>query len=229
MEFSMGEVLVSLLPYIIGSALVPVYLMITILLLKSPRQGLTKGVAYVAGITTTRLLQGLLFGLIFTESIAVEEGGSKSPVISTLLLVLGLLLLIAAYKKWRREDDPDDPPPRWLTLLDGISPLKAFGLGVLLPLIGAKLWVFTLSTLAVITAAPLEPPAGAIAYLLFVVLAQSLLLLLIVIRILMPARSQSMLDGLSAWLTKNNRAVVIIVSLIFGLFFLYSGISGLLA
>ena len=225
----MQAVLVSLLPYIIGSALVPVQIIIAVLLLKSPRQGLAKGVAYVAGMTTTRLLQGLIFGLIFSESAEVEQGGSKGPVISTLLLVLGLFLLITAYKQWRGEDDPDGPPPKWLTMLDSVTPLKAFGIGVALPLIGAKLWVFTLSALAAIVAAPLEQPAGAIAYLLFIVLAQSLLLIPIMIRILMPERSQSVLDGFSAWLTKNNRSIVMVVSLVFGLFFLYSGIRGLLA
>lgn len=225
----MGEVLVSLLPYIIGSALVPVQIIIAVLLLKSPRQGLSKGVAYVAGMTTTRLLQGLIFGLIFAESAEIEEGGSKGPVVSTLLLVLGLFLLITAFKQWRGEDDPDAPPPKWLTMLDGVTPLKACGIGVVLPLIGAKFWVFTLGALAVITAAPLEQPHGAIVYLLFIVLAQSLLLIPLAIRIIMPARSQAVLDGLSAWLTKNNRPIVIVVSLVFGLFFLYSGISGLLA
>ncbi len=225
----MGEVLVSLVPYIIGSALVPVQIIITVLLLKSPRQGLAKGMAYAAGMTTTRLLQGLIFGLIFTESAEIEEGGSKGPVISTLLLVLGLFLLITAYKQWRGEDDPDAPPSKWLTMLDGVTPLKAFGIGVALPLIGAKLWVFTLSALAVIAAAPLEQPLGAIVYLLFIVLAQSLLLIPITIRILIPKRSQSILDRFSAWLTQNNRPIVIIVSLVFGVLFLYFGISGLLA
>ena len=54
--------LVSLLPYIIGSALVPMYIILVVLLLKSPGQGLLKGAAFVAGITATRLLQGLIFG-----------------------------------------------------------------------------------------------------------------------------------------------------------------------
>jgi len=65
--------------------------------------------------------------------------------------------------------------------------------------------------------------------LLFIVLAQSLLLIPITIRILMPKRSQSVLDRFAAWLTKNNRPIVIIVSLVFGVLFLYSGISGLLS
>lgn len=56
----MGSLLISLLPFIIGSALVPVQIIIDILLLKSPRQGLLKASAYVGGMTTMRLLQGLI-------------------------------------------------------------------------------------------------------------------------------------------------------------------------
>ncbi|MCL4267806.1 MAG: GAP family protein [Anaerolineae bacterium] len=227
----METILIYLLPYIIGSAVVPVQIIIGVLLLKSPRQGLFKGVAYVVGMTTTRLLQGLIFWFVFTSSDAAAVDGSsgKSLVISTLLLILGIFLLITAYKQWRGEDDPDGPPPKWLTMIDSATPRKAFGIGFGLPLIGAKLWVFTLSALATIADAQLGQPASTVAYLLFILLAQSLLLLPIVIRILMPSRSKSVLDKASTWLTKNNRPIVIVVSLVFGLLFLYSGITGLLS
>jgi len=41
-------------------------------------------------------------------------------------------------------------------------------------------------------------------------------------------RSQSILDGLSDWLAKNIRPSIMVVSLMFGLHFLYLGSSGLL-
>lgn len=226
----MRTVLVSLLPYIIGSAVVPLQIIISLLLLKSPNQGLFKAVAFVAGMTITRLLQGLIFSLFLSGSAALTEGSSgKNPVISTLLLVLGILLLIVAYKKWRGEDDPDDLPPKGLTMIDSLTPLKAFGLGLGLPLIAAKLWVFTLSALATIAAAQLGQPSSTIAYLLFILLAESLLLFPILTRILIPERSKIVLTKLSAWLTRNSRPISIVVSLVFGLFFLHSGISGLLS
>lgn len=226
----MGTVVVSLLPYIIGSAIVPLQIIIGLLLLKSPKRGLFKAVAYVTGMTLTRLLQGLIFSLVLSESAALaEENSGKNPVISTLLLVLGILLLIAAYKKWCGENDPDDPPPKWLTMIDNSTPLKAFGIGLGLPLIAAKLWVFTLSALATIAAAQLGQPSSTLAYLLFILLAESLLLLPIMIRILVPERSKILLADLSAWLTQNSRPITIVVSLVFGLLFLYSGISGLLS
>jgi hypothetical protein len=77
MELSMGNAIVSLLPLIIGSALVPAQIILYILLLKSSRQGLLKASAYVGGMTTVRLLQGLFFGLILTNSTAATRRGKR--------------------------------------------------------------------------------------------------------------------------------------------------------
>jgi len=226
----MGSVIVSLVPLIIGSAVVPVQIIIDILLLKSPKQGLLKALAYVGGMTTMRLLQGLIFGLILTRGASATAGESsgKGPVVSTLLLVLGIFFLITAYKQWRKDDDPDAPPPKWLAMVDSLTPLKAFGIGFGLMLIGAKFWVFTLTALAVIGEAQLGQPTSTLTYLLFMLLAESLLLLPILIRIVVPAKSKSLLEATSAWLTRYNRPIVIVVSLVFGLLFLYQGASGLL-
>jgi hypothetical protein len=225
----MGPLLISLLPYIIGSAIVPVQIIIGLLLLKSPNQGLFKAIAYVAGMTITRLFQGLIFGWILSESSSlVEETNGKNPIIATLLLVLGIFLLIAAYKKWRGEVDPDEPQSKRLTMIDKLTPFMAFGIGLGLPLVAAKLWLFTLTALATIAAAPLDRQSSILAYLLFILLAQSLLLLPILARILIPKRSKYLLTQLSDWLSQNNRSITIGVSLIFGVFFLQSGIRGLL-
>lgn len=226
----MGSAAIALIPLIIGSAVVPVQIIIDILLLKSPKRGLLKASAFVGGLTTMRLLQGLIFGLILTgnASTTAEESGGRGAVVSTLLLVLGIFLLITAYKQWSKHDDPDAPPAKWLTMIDSLTPLKAFGIGFGLLLIGVKFWVFTLSAIATIGEAQLGQPSSSVAYLLFVLLAESLLLIPILIRIIMPNQSKSALDGISAWLTKYNRPIVIAVSLVFGLMFLYQGASGLL-
>jgi hypothetical protein len=226
----MGTVIVALVPLIIGSAVVPMQIIIDILLLKSPKQGLLKASAYVGGMTSLRLLQGLIFGLILTNSVAAstQEDGGKSPIVSTLLLVLGILLLVTAYKQWHKEDDPDAPPPKWLTMVDNFTPLKSFGVGFGLLLIGGKFWVFTLSAIGMIGQAQLGQPYSTITYLLFVLLAESLLLLPILFKTILPKRSKTLLEQVSEWLTRYNRSIIIVVSLIFGTIFLYQGASGLL-
>ncbi|MCX7792590.1 MAG: hypothetical protein N2378_18295, partial [Chloroflexaceae bacterium] len=86
----------ELLPMILGNVLAPLWLIIVLLLLASPG-GLAKGAGFVLGMTLTRVVQGVLFGVVFAAS-ADETAGGGAPVAATMKLLLGILLLIAAYK-----------------------------------------------------------------------------------------------------------------------------------
>lgn len=226
----MSEILVSLLPYIFLSAVEPLQIILIILLLKSPDHGIPKSIGFVTGLAITRIIQGVLFGLVLYNRLGVsgEENGGKSPIVLTLLLVLGILLLNSAYKKWKKEEDPNDPPPKWLSMADSTSPIKALGLGLALPMISPKLWVFTLSAIGTIGEAQLGQYTSTLIYLQFLLLAQSLLILSILVRILFPKHSKAFLDSTSNWLSRNNRPIMITVSLVFGILFAYQGITGLL-
>lgn len=223
----MLAVLASILPLIVGSALVPVQIIMVVLLLTSEKHPVVKATAFVGGMTLMRLLQGLVFGLIFVrgeESTAAED--SSAWVVSTLLIVLGILLLRTAYKYWNGEDDPDAPPPKWRTMLTDVSTVGAFGMGAGLIAIAAKLWVFTLGALGVIAEAQLGWLTAGVTFFIYIFLAQILLLTPILIRLLVPDRSIAMLNATSVWLDKYNRQIVTVVSLIFGIFFLARGIGG---
>lgn len=225
----MTSVLGQLLPLILGAALAPLWVIIVLLMLASPG-GVVKAGGFVLGITFTRLMQGLLFGAVLSASSGAKaESGGKSPVVSTLLLVVGILLLIAAFRKWRKEDDPDDPPPKWMQSIDQTTPLKALGLGALMVAVGPKLWVFTLSALGVINEAGLEQGDAIVAYLTYILLAQSLLILAILISAIAPQGSRALLKRAIDWLTAYNRPISITVALIFGLLFAWDGLQGLLA
>ncbi len=225
----MAGVLVSLLPLIIGSAVVPIQIIMVTLLLTGPKQGPAKAIAFVAGMTLVRLAQGVIFGLLLTGSSSADSSAGSGLVKSTLLLVLGILLLITAYRNFAREPDPDAPPPKWLTMLNSMGPLGALASGAGLILISAKFWVFTLGALGVIGEAQLGQPSSTIAFLLFVLLAESLLIIPILIRLVMPSRAAALLGSLGDWLEAYNRQIVMVVSLVFGLLFLYQGVAGLFA
>lgn len=224
----MTPVWLQLLPLVLGAVLAPVWVIIVLLLLAGP-QGRLKAAAFVLGMTATRLLQGALFGLVFGASPdAAADADGSSPVTSTLLVVVGIFLLITSFRTWRKVEDPDAPPPQWMQSLDQTTPLKAFGLGAAGTGIAVKLWVFTLSAIGVISAAELGVAGGITAYLLYVLLAQSLLIAPIIIAVVAPRASQSALQGAISWLTRYNRPITIAVTLIFGVYFLYDGLKGLL-
>lgn len=222
----MEGIITSLLPYILGGALVPVQIIVVILLLTGEKRGPLKAILFVTGMTVSRLLQGVLFGLVLTGgSSDPADAQSTAAFKSGLLIVLGILLLTTAYKKWANDPDPDAPPPKWLTMLDGITPQRAFLFGAGFILVAAKLWVFTLGAISTIGEAQLERPSAVIAYLLYILLAQSLLILPILIRLLLPKQAAGWLSSFGGWLERHNARIVMIVSLVFGLFFLYSGAS----
>jgi hypothetical protein len=223
----MGNVIAELIPFIIGAAVVPLYIIIVLLVLRG-EGGVAKAAAVVAGMFVLRLVQGVVFGYVLSGTASGNDSGGPSRVVSTLLIVLGILLYTTAFRTWQKEEDVDAPPPKWMTMFQDITLPKAFGMGMLMIVIGAKQWVFTLGALGVIRRSDLDGPENIIAYLIFMLGAMSLLLLPIILRLAAPKQSTAVLESASAWLEKNNRPIVIAVSLIFGTFFVYRGVSGFL-
>ena len=226
-EARMGSVIVQLIPLILGAAIVPIWIIIVLFLLRG-QSGLLKAAAFVAGISGVRLLQGILFGYIFRASQEASGQSGSNVIVSVLLLVVGIMLWIAAFKTYRKEDDPDGPPPKWMQMFSTATPVKAFALGALLVAIAAKQWVFTLSAIATIGRAPLSQVENVVTFLLYVLLAVSLLLVPILFSVIAPRRSAVTLERMGKWLEEHNRQIVIAVSVIFGAFFLWKGISGLI-
>ena len=222
----MGDVLLGLLPVIVGASLVVVYPIIVLLLLQSAG-GLDKAVAFVAGGVVARLAQGVVFGLLLGAAMAANGEDGQRLIASTLLLIVGLLLLITGFRKWRKEEDPDEPPPKWMATISSLSRRRAFSAGALYVVIAVKHWVFTLSAISIISAASLEQPLGIGVYLFYVLLTQTLVLPPIMFFALAPERAAKPLQAAQGWLDRHNRVIVIAVSFVFGLWFFYSGITGL--
>jgi hypothetical protein len=109
--------------------LLPAWIILALFLLRG-EGGVLKALAFAAGAMTVRVVQGVLFGFVFSEATDASGEGGSDLITSTLLLVLGILVLISAVKKWRKEEDPDAPPPKWMETLGGLSAIQAFGMGI---------------------------------------------------------------------------------------------------
>jgi hypothetical protein len=217
----------SLIPLIVGSALVPVQIVVTVLLLRSSAGRFT-AVAWVAGMTTVRLAQGVVFGLVLGS--ATDAGSSADgpgTAASLLLLVVAIVFYVSAVKQLLREPDEDAPAPRWMAALEGIAPAKAYLMGAGLLVVSVKFWVFTLGAIAAIEEAAMGQTASVVTYLVFVVLAQSVTLVIIGIAYVMPHRAATLLDGISSFLSRNNRVIVIAIGAVFGTWFLLKALDGL--
>ena len=223
----MTDVLLELLPLILGAALVPIYPILILLLLLGPG-GVRAALALVVGTLTVRLAQGLLFGPVFGAAAEAHPEDGPEIIASTLLMVLGVLLLLTAFLKWRKQADPDDPPPQWMATLGGLSPLKAFGAGALLITLAVKQWVFTLTAIDVIQGGMPSVAGFAGLYLFFTLATQALILPPILVYAIAPQRADKPLRAAQAWLDRNSRTIAIAVSLLFGLAFFYKGLTGLI-
>ena len=101
---------------------------IVILLLLSDR-GWRGGLGYALGYTGAYSLIGLLVTLIGYR-VAGSSGAEPGLFLPILLAVLGSLLIWLAVRNGRRPPpEGEQKPPRFFAVLDGITPLKAFGFG----------------------------------------------------------------------------------------------------
>ncbi|MER3433834.1 MAG: hypothetical protein C4288_10465 [Leptolyngbya sp. ERB_1_1] len=222
------DIFFDLLPMILGTALAPAWVIIVLLILRN-QNGLVKAIAFVIGTTVVRLLQGVIFGYLLRNAKGIEEANGSSPVVSVLLAVLGILLLISAVKKLINEEDPDAPPPKWISTFEQATPLALLAAGAVSTLIAPKLWVFTLSTIGIILGADLNPWDTFKTYFLYTLAAQTLLILPLLLCAIAPHQSARILQSISDWLTQNKKPITLLVSLVFGSYFLWKGLSGLLA
>lgn len=87
-----------------------------------------------------------------------------------------------------------------------------------------KQWVFVLTAVAVIFTANLTPLASLINFFIFSALIQLTYFMIIGIHLIVPKRSDKILDGLYNWIKNNFRPVVIGFFSGFEIFFLVNTI-----
>ncbi len=221
----MGSVLVQLIPLVIGSVMMPTWVLLVVVLLRTGR-GPIEAIAFVSGIVVVKLLQGLIFGAIFgAYDVNHHRSEIEAIIVSTLLIVVGLLMWVAALKLFIQGDDPDGPPPAWTRMVNSITPLRAFGLGTVLVTTSSRSWLFTLAAIGIITRADLGPALSILTFLIYILGTVSLVMTPIILSIHSPGR----FDAAAYWLEKHERVVMIVASLAVGAFFIWNGVSSLLA
>ena len=221
----MGSVLLQLIPLVIGSVMMPTWVLLVLVLLRKGR-GPVEAIAFVSGIVVVKLLQGLIFGTIFgAYDVNHHRSEIEAIIVATLLIVVGLLMWVAALKLFIQDNDPDGPPPAWIRMVSAITPIKAFGLGTALVTTSSRSWLFTLAAIGIITRADLGPALSILAFLIYIVGT----IALVVTPIILSIHSPGQFTAAAYWLQKHDRVVMIVASLAVGAFFIWNGASSLLA
>lgn len=223
----MGDVLVQLVPLVIGNILMPTWILLVLFMLRTAH-GLVNTIAFVGGITLIRLTQGVLFGTILSAYDVYYGANALRTLVSVLFLVTGIVMWVAGlrqvYLQVYRQDNGTGLSLRFQGMLSAVTPLRALGLGVLLVATSLRAWIFTLTALGAIDRAALSLVQSVVAFLLYVLGAQ----LMLVVPIIIATYSSKWLDAAANWLMQHSRLIVVSASFVVGGFFVWSGLSGLI-
>ena len=226
----MTELWLALLPILLAMLISPARTIAVILLLHTPKQALT-AFTYVCGLITAMMIQGILFGLLFSfvDLTMDEREADLMVVVSIMFILVGIIMLTGAAKFVFQEEEDDKPPPAWLEKIEFLSPRTAYSTGFGWIMVSPKQWAFVLTAVAVIFTANFPPLASLVNFFIFSVLIQLVYFIIIGIHLLMPVRSEAILNSIFNWVKSNFRTVAIALFSGFGLFFLIKGISGLIS
>lgn len=189
---------------------IPLTAFILILLSKG---GTRKGAAFIFG---------WLLSLAVVVTLTVLVTGNKPPKPNTapslaalaVKIAIGVALVLIAVRQRRRMGKPRPPkkPPKWQTGLDNMSPLYAIALAPL-----TQPWGLVAAGVAVITEAKLTSWQSYIALFLFCLVATALYIALEVYAGFRPERAQEFLGRIRTWIDTHTDQVIIVVSLLLGL------------
>jgi threonine/homoserine/homoserine lactone efflux protein len=216
----MSDVLQVLL-YGLLAAASPGTLVATLAVLGTQRAR-ANGFAFAVGFV---LGQSLSLAVVTVVGSVTIPGSSAAS--DALEVALGVLLLFAADRA-RRPGRPRPPgstsrTARMVERLERVSPRTAFSVGLTLG-VGVKRLIITVFAASTIALAPLtraeEIGLGA----LYVAVATVLVWVPVGLYLVAGARADELVEAAKEWLAANQRTVTFHISLVFGLFFLVSGL-----
>ncbi len=219
----MSEAVPILLGLALATALLPVQVAVTVLMLNGAG-GRARAAAWIGGMTVVRLAQYAVFGVVLGAAVDDGEPGT-SAVEGALLLVVAVVLFVSAARKASGLSDEDAPPPAWMGRIASVTPGRAFGMGAGLVAASPKLWAITLGAIGAIADANPGLAGGWAAFLAWLVLAQGAHLMLLVLAVVAPARSAPWLARLGDTLQRRSTPIMVGVALVFGLLFLWKALS----
>jgi hypothetical protein len=218
----------------IGVAINPPGVSLVMLFLMS-KNGLRKACVYVAGsiAAETFIICAVLALIYFFGNVTINparKAAGPNDTIALIEAVFGLLLVISAilvFVKGSKAASPSSPlVERALKDVDRVPMWLSFA-------IGATLVSWTMPVVVagqiVLAKDPLTLAALLLLYMLFMVFAMSSITFPILVVVLRPEKSADFLAKAREWLEKYGGRAAAVVTLGFGLFFLYTGVTKLLS
>jgi hypothetical protein len=225
----LGPAISDILPLAVGVMISPVPIIAVILMLFSPRAR-SNGPAFLVGwVLGLAVVSAVVYVVADSADVATDSGTSDST--STIKVVLGAALVLAAFRQWRKRPAPgaEAPMPKWMAAIDAITPVKSFGLAVLLSAVNPKNLLLTVAAAAAVAQHGVSTTDAVTALAVFVVIASISVSAPVGVFLLAGDRAQRVLDTWKAWLQQNNATVMAVVLLVMGVVVIGQGTGRLTA
>jgi len=196
---------------------------LVILLLISAR-GWKNGLAYMLGYYISYSILGVSIILAGYEITENNTQGSGIAV-SVIMIVLGTLLLYLAIRNWRKPINESSSQPKIFSIVDQITPAKAFGFGALVTVINFKNLALFVSALSVVIISNLRVMEKIIVTLSVAFVFCLSVIIPVFIYVAFPQRANRVLSGIKQTFEIHSRPIGIWLPLIFGGIFLIRGIT----
>jgi threonine/homoserine/homoserine lactone efflux protein len=202
-------VVLDLLLIGLGITLEP-FPLIAFLLILSSDKGTRKGLAFILGWLAC-LVVVIAAVVLLTGGKPPQPSTAPSTAVLAIKLALGVVLIFYAVRQERRRGRPRKTPA-WMARLDGFSVWGAAGLAAFL-----QPWTLVAAGAATVSQAKLSNVAEYLILLLFCVLATSSFLYLELSAAFRPASAEALIKKLRNWLDTHQDQVIILISLLLGL------------
>jgi threonine/homoserine/homoserine lactone efflux protein len=222
----MGEAIGQVLPAAAAVALSPMAIIAVVLMLVS-RGGRSNALAFAFGWILGLAALGAVV-LLVAAPVDASDDGRPATWVNWLHLLIGALLVLVAARQWRGRPEGVEQAdmPKWMGALDGFTPVKACGLALLAGALNPKNGLIAISAAATVAQAGLSSGRQAVAWAIFVVIGTLGVGIPIGVYLVMGLRAADFLDGLKAWMVRNNAAIMAVLCLIIGVKSIGDAISG---
>lgn len=161
-------------------------------------------------------------------AVGIEAGSGSTALGGILKVVVGVVLLWLAVRRWRGRprDGEATGLPGWMTSIADAGTGRVLGLGLLLSAANPKNLGLTVAAMS--STVTLPPGESFTVLAVFVVLASSVPLGILVYSLVGGDRAAASLTSLRGWLERNNDTVMTVLLLVLGTKVLGDGVAALL-
>jgi len=221
----MGQGISEVLPFAVGIAISPVPIIAIILILFSDRAR-SNGLSFLAGWVIGLAAVSTVVYLV-SDAANAGSDSTTSDSISWGKVVVGVLLLGLARREFAKRPAPGEPAtrPKWMATVESITPVRAFGLAIVLSVVNAKNLALAVGAAAGLGQLGLDTEDAVVALAVFVAVGSLSILFAVVYEFAGGERATKTLDEMKAWLTEHNAAVMAVLFLVFGTVLIAKGIG----